>query len=516
VRKLKILAIGGAAAGVLAAVAVAANNATGPSSSQAPYVLPVGLSPSISTGSILTVGDTPAGSAYKLVGIPDGLGAYDNGDGTFTLLVSHELPSTSGIVRAHGGKGAFVSKWVIEKHSLEVVSGSDLIRTVFLADKDGVYSSAANVAFGRFCSADLPAVSALFDTASGKGTSDRIFMNGEESGAEGRAFAHVVTGVQGGSSYELPYLGRMSFENSVANPATGDRTVVAEQDDTAPVSDSDVNGQVYVYAGDKKSSGSPVERAGLTGGNLYGIKVLVNGSGLVTEFSKKDWAVGDTFQFAAVDVSADRKNAGGDWSGAELQAGSVAKGVTGFQRPEDGAWDPNHPSDYYLVTTSNIVPEAGRDGHTRLWRLRFADRRHPEQGGSITLLVNGPADTSVSAFTPGPHMFDNIAVSDSGQVFIEEDPGNNAYIAKQWLYDIESGRLVQIAQHDPTRFGVGGSAFITRDEESSGVIDASGVLGKGWYLFDVQAHFANGAELVEGGQLQAFHLPPGQIKKLFK
>ena len=215
-------------------------------------------------------------------------------------------------------------------------------------------------------------------------------------------------------------------------------------------------------------------------------------------------------------MSADRKNANGDWSGAALQTGSVAKGVTGFQRPEDGAWDPNNPSDYYFVTTSNITPEVGRDGHTRLWRLRFTNPSHPEQGGSIKLLVNGPADTSVSAFTPGPHMFDNIAVSESGQVFLEEDPGNNAYIAKQWLYDIESGRLVQIAQHDPARFAVGAPSFLTQDEESSGVIDASEILGKGWYLFDTQAHFPNGTELVEGGQLQAFHFPPGQIKKLFK
>ncbi len=514
--RLKTLAVGAVVAGVLAAVAVAANNTTGPSSSQAPYVLPVDLSPSISTTSMLSVGDTPAGSSYRLVGIPDGLGAFDNGDGTFTLLVNHELSSTSGVVRAHGGKGAFVSRWVIDKGSLEVRSGADLIQTVFLADKNGAYSNAANVAFNRFCSADLPAVSALYDAASGRGTAERIFMNGEESGAEGRAFAHVVTGAQAGSSYELPYLGRMAFENSVANPGTGARTVVAEQDDTSPTSDTDVNGQVYVYAGDKKSSGSLVERAGLTGGNLYGIKVLVNGSGLVTEFSKKDWNTGDTFPFAAVDVSADRKNANGDWSGAALQTGSVAKGVTGFQRPEDGAWDPNNPSDYYFVTTSNITPEVGRDGHTRLWRLRFTNPSHPEQGGSIKLLVNGPADTSVSAFTPGPHMFDNIAVSESGQVFLEEDPGNNAYIAKQWLYDIESGRLVQIAQHDPARFAVGAPSFLTQDEESSGVIDASEILGKGWYLFDTQAHFPNGTELVEGGQLQAFHFPPGQIKKLFK
>ena len=395
-RSIRFVVLAAIAAGAAAVAAVAATNTTGPSSSQAPYVVPVGVSPSISTHSILTVGDTPEGSSYKLVGIPDGLGAFDNGDGTFTLLANHELPNTSGVVRAHGARGAFVSRWVIDKQSLEVLSGADLIQNVFLADKTGAYALAANVAFNRFCSADLPAVSALSDAASGTGTTERIYMNGEESGAEGRNFAHIVTGSQAGSTYELPYLGRMAFENAVANPGTGARTVVVEQDDTAPTSDTDVNGQVYVYAGDKKSSGSLVERAGLTGGNLYGIQVRVGGAGLVTEFSKKDWAVGDTFPFASVDVSADRKNAAGDWSGAALEAGSDAKGVTGFQRPEDGAWDPNHPSDYYFVTTSNITPEVGRDGHTRLWRLRFTDPAHPDQGGSITLLVNGPADTTLT------------------------------------------------------------------------------------------------------------------------
>jgi hypothetical protein len=38
--------------------------------------------PGIGTTSILTVGDSVGG--YRMVGIPDGLGAYDNGDGTFT------------------------------------------------------------------------------------------------------------------------------------------------------------------------------------------------------------------------------------------------------------------------------------------------------------------------------------------------------------------------------------------------------------------------------------------------
>src|SRR6185295_14996980 len=43
--------------------------------------------------SLLTVGDTnrPDVNGYKMVGLPDGLGAFDNGNGNFTLLMNHEL-----------------------------------------------------------------------------------------------------------------------------------------------------------------------------------------------------------------------------------------------------------------------------------------------------------------------------------------------------------------------------------------------------------------------------------------
>ncbi len=95
------------ALGTLAAAGSASASpgaATGPSSSQSPYV--VRSEPGVVTKSILTVGDSvnlkPDGlTPYRLVGIPDGLGAYDNGDGTFTLLANHELPSADGIPRAH-------------------------------------------------------------------------------------------------------------------------------------------------------------------------------------------------------------------------------------------------------------------------------------------------------------------------------------------------------------------------------------------------------------------------------
>jgi hypothetical protein len=36
------------------------------------------------------------------------------------------------------------------------------------------------------------------------------------------------------------------------------------------------------------------------------------------------------------------------------------------------------------------------------------------------------------------------------------------------------------------------------------------ILGEGWFLGDVQAHYATDGELVEGGQLFALHIPPGR------
>ena len=106
---MKINRFHAGALGLAAALSCAgtAFASTGPSSSDAPYVVP--SRPGVVTKSVLTVGDSADG--YRMVGVPDGLGAYDNGDGTFTLLSNHELRPTQGIERAHGGQGAFVLKW---------------------------------------------------------------------------------------------------------------------------------------------------------------------------------------------------------------------------------------------------------------------------------------------------------------------------------------------------------------------------------------------------------------------
>ena len=233
--------------------------------------------PGVQTISILTVGDTVGG--YTMVGIPDGLGAFASGylgddddkpgRKPFTLLMNHELRVGTGVTRDHGADGAFVSQWSIDPRTLQVKGGEDLIQQVIgydVASKSYKPLSGQNAAIARLCSADLPAVSAFYDTNSGLGTKNRIFMNGEENGSEGRGFGTIVTGKDAGLAYDLPRLGKFSWENSVANPASGKLTIVAGTDDSTP-------GEVYMYIGTKQKKGNDIAKAGLTNGDLFGIAV---------------------------------------------------------------------------------------------------------------------------------------------------------------------------------------------------------------------------------------------------
>lgn len=448
--------------------------ASGISSSQAPYLTPA--TPELKFTSIITVSDTADG--YKMVGIPDGLGAFDNNDGTFTLLMNHELSSSVGAVRAHGSIGAFVSKWIINKTDLRVVSGSDLMKNVKLWNGSSYTTyNLANpstlASFSRFCSADLPEKNAFYYWANGMGTTERIFMNGEESGLEGRAIAHIVTGPNAGTSYELPWLGKMAWENAVARPYASSMTVVAALDDGS-------GGQVYMYIGTKSNTGTEIDKAGLTNGKLYGIAV----SGLTTE----GMAIpADNTPFSLVDMGT-VYNITGD----SLNKLSIAKGVTSFLRPEDGAWDPSNLRDFYFNTTNSF------SAPSRVWRLRFTNPDQPELGGTITAVLDG---------TEGQKMLDNMAIDNYGHIMLQEDVGNNAHNGKIWQYTIATDKLELLAQHDSTRFIAGGANYLTQDEESSGIIDVQNILGAGMFLTVDQAHYPIAGEAVEGGQLLTMFNP---------
>ena len=109
-------------------------------------------------------------------------------------------------------------------------------------------------------------------------------------------------------------------------------------------------------------------------------------------------------------------------------------------------------------------------------------------------------------------MLDNVTIDRLGRIVMDEDPGNAARVSKIWVYQIATGEFFEVAHHNPAFFDSSvpnNPAFITQDEESSGIIDAAHILGPGWFLLDVQAHKASAdAELVEGGQLLALFIEP--------
>src|SRR6266568_3084396 len=233
---LAVVAVVAVLAATVSVAGAAPGTETGPSSSQSPYLLPAASG--VVTRSILTVGDSvntkPDGiTPYRMVGIPDGLGAFANGDGTFTVLMNHELGSSQGEV--------LIRRLHTWNPTLNAGAG----------DWEVSSSDTAPTRLNRLCSADLPPVSAFFNAASGNGYAGRLFMDGEEGGTGGRPFGHVVAT---GDSFELtPWLGNMSFENVVAHPNTrSDATVAMGLDD----GDATVGQQVYLYRGTKTGVGN--------------------------------------------------------------------------------------------------------------------------------------------------------------------------------------------------------------------------------------------------------------------
>jgi hypothetical protein len=133
-------------------------------------------------------------------------------------------------------------------------------------------------------------------------------------------------------------------------------------------------------------------------------------------------------------------------------------------------------------------------------------------GATLELLLDG----SESIYMSKP---DNISVDSLGNVLIQEDPGNNAHLARIVSYRISDGKVGTIAQFKAEYFTSTGASFITQDEESSGIIEVTKELRtsnsdtNSYYMFVAQIHAtpakarpdldpadATLAKAVEGGQ----------------
>ena len=511
-RAILIAAITTTVTALAGATAFAApGTSRGPRTTVDPYVVPV--ADGVSTKSLLTVGDKPAANGYRMVGIPDGLGAIRNHSGTFDLFMNHELRPDTGIVRRHGQRGAFVSQWRIDRGSLDVRSGQDLIDpgVVYWDYVTQTYRATPSTGgpnprragdtfepqgapFARFCSSTLSDPGQLYNRRSGRGYDGQLYFGNEENGNPGRSFGVTTDG----SAQQLPRLGLFSWENTIPAPNRTDSTVVMGTEDTGPNSSlpnpDDAAGQLWVYSGTKTRTGNAFKRAGLTNGVSSVIDVadesVTNDAGFRSKYGKNNPAEVDLSEV--------------DWDqSANAQNLEATRDGLSLNRIEDGGFDPRHPNDFYFLTTEggDKTPAGGlnnvRDGGG-LWKLSFEDVENPELGGTLTLLLDGSE-------APKLNKPDNMDVDSKGNLLIQEDPGGNPHVARIVAYRISDGARGVLAEFDRTRFTPGGPKFMTEDEESSGIIDAKEILGSGWFLFDAQVHKAsaspNVAEEVEEGQL---------------
>lgn len=531
-----------------------------------PYLIPT--HPEVRIISLITVPET-APNGYHMAGVPDGIGAFQSGEHTLDVLLTHELRYNHGRARAHAGSGAFVSRWRFDtqcwdqgRGTLRLMWGEDLIRrngVHFWDHQRAKHHRGSRVPLERLCSADLPAPSALyFEDAKGKwGTTNRLFLGGEETHSRykpesGRALAHVVTGRNGGSTWELPRLGRGSWENVLACPVAQRRTVVFLPDDaTASVGATwrlrEPTSELYVFVGDKQATDDPslrdFQKAGLHDGTLYGVRILAGDGptallaehhelGLGGCHSNGEYLGDARFELVPLpDQACESANPSEvtDYPGIRLQKQSLEAGVTQFFRPEDGAWDPRpgKGNEFWVVTTGDARIE---ESTTRLYHFVFDDIARPERGGTVHIAFGGRGGDREYALN---HL-DSACVDPDGFVLLQEDPDAAPAVTRTMLWDPDTQQLRSAAMGDPELFGnCNHPRHLTQNEESAGVVPVFDLLGEGWYLTGMQCNGSDAwrdrlrprgltdsdwerlkEDLYRPGQLLALHIPREIISQL--
>ncbi len=436
------------------------------------YMQPVAKGVSLDV--IATAGDY-VGDSYLIGGVPDGTGVIKSGN-KLRILTNHEWSNTNAFAAARSSanyatSGSYVSELHYDLNSKKIVAGKDFIEkmdwynylTGKFADEVVAPSGAAAVdSYGstnhsylinRFCSATLAPAGSFYDKKSGLGYTGAVYLTGEEGGDESRGFAAN----QNGEMAQIPRFGLSAWENFVPAPTNSKATVVFGNEDG-----SATDSQLWMYMGTKTKSGAWYAKAGLTNGKTY---VLATDVANDNEFRSKYGKTGSApISFKEIDWSVNGK----------LQNEKAREVGMELARVEDGHFDPKNPNDYYFVTTESnkdakataanpALPTVTRDGGA-LWRLRLTDVKNPLKGGTLTMLLDG----SEAPYLSKP---DNIALDNLGNILIQEDPGNNAAIARVVSYRISDGKLATVAQFKSEYFDATSAKFITQDEESSGVLD---------------------------------------------
>ena len=452
------------------------------------------------------------GQQYRMVGIPDGLGAHPNGDGTSTLFMNHELGFTvlsEPVVGGPKNRGAFVSQWTLDADG-DPVAGKRAYDWIY--DEDTFVGPAPVVGneaqmprqFARFCSGFLAGPANGFDRY--------MYLTNEEADSPSTfdGMGGLSVAIFDGELHTLPKLGRFSKENTVVQPGAGTRTVIFPTEDGPATLDN----QLYMYVGkkDKTKHASALSRNGLDKGKLYVFRSLDP-----TRNSERTFTSGSVAGEWVEIPNAE------EFTDTQLEAAVDAAGAMTFVRPEDGAFNPNNRHEFIFDTTgSSSGADDGVNELGRVYSLRL-DPHNPINPATLSVVVN--ADAVVAAGGDTAIAPDNLDVS--GRYLMVNEDGTTearAVMAAKgrdgsvWRFDLVDGDVgvdgstaTRVAQLDPPgRDGVPVGPGIW---ETSGIIDASEMFGDDTWLSDVQAHPpttapGGAAVTVEDGQL--FLMRPAQ------
>ncbi len=483
--------------------------------------------PELKISSLITFGEftnglNPGDSVFTPVGVPDGMGAYDNRDGTYTLLVNAEVGPGKGYGYTVDGlnpgvDGARISKFIIDKDidddasngfQSKVIAGGLAYKQVISPDPNF-----AKGAMNRFCGANLIKAGAF----QGRGFANTIFLMGEESAPGNRFFALDPSCEK---LYHVPGFGYGGWESATALDTGSSSTVAVMLFD-------DANAPLYLWVGSKLAGSTDfLERNGMaaSSGSLYawkadGIAATPAGLGAValnTAVAGEWVKLGTGAEIAALPDA------------AALRTLAFGKGAMQFTRIEDGDVSPLTGKQAVFNSTGGSSPDLY--GSTYIIDLATAFGADGLLKTGLTTNLRVLVDTDKQAGLDrqlGVRNQDNLAWGTDNFIYIQEDRSLAAGTADGqfgsqeasiWKVDPLTGTTTRWAQIDrsavPIAYGQTDSSPLDGGNwESSGIIDVSDIYGGSpgsFFLGNVQAHSLlngniNGAGyLAEGGQIDLF------------
>jgi hypothetical protein len=415
----------------------------------------VALQPDVIVQPILTTGDIigTGPGAYQMSGVPDGIGWYESAPGVIEVFFNHELHA------AYDPSGARVSHVTL--------------------DASGAVTAAEYVVDGTeryewFCSSTLEMID---DTP--------WYFAGEESKHSPRNGMSIAIDASTDAVHETPWFGHFGHENIVPVEGLSSAFFGLSEDGFSEYS------QYFAYIAN--SFGGAID------GAAGSLRVWVPNRRVADgNPSDNDLAKGETMlgRFERIPHAADLLP-------LQLEKLVQSMGAFDFNRIEDQIDDPNESGMIYFSETGRANQEVT---HGRVYRLEV-DPADPSNA-ALSVLLDAAAGDDI--FSP-----DNLGISDLALVIQEDRNWKKSGYNRVLVYDLASGSLTPIARTDPNQKIIderGPGAW-----ESSGVVDASGIFGAGWWLLDVQAHYTTmhvpdqslepDTAKGEGGQLMLLFIP---------